>query len=84
MCEADLSYLSNVKKLLQGFQAVSGLKVNYKKTGLLVFGKDDVWWQEAINLLGCSLIELPLPWLSVRSFNEACQFLEPHNTENPA
>ena len=31
MCEANLGYMNNVNKLLQGFQAVSGLKVHYQK-----------------------------------------------------
>ena len=63
MCEAQLDYIRNVKKLLQGFQAISGLKVNYQKSGLLVLGMDDAWKQEALSILGCSLLDLPFNYL---------------------
>jgi len=63
MCEGHLNYVKTVKNFLQGFQAVSGFKVNYQKIQLLAFELNDSWKQEGTALLGCSLIEIPFKYL---------------------
>ena len=54
-----------IQKRLIGFQALSGLAVNYKKSGLIILGKDDSWAQRMANMTGCLLVELPVKYLGI-------------------
>jgi len=64
-CEADVQQLCWIKSLLLGFQAMSGLAVNYHKSGLIVVGKEDEWAQNAAAVLGCSWVQLPIVYLGI-------------------
>jgi len=63
--EAEEEYLRNIKSIMLSFQTFSGLAVNYKKSGLIVLGKDDTWARDAANRLGCILVHLPITYLGV-------------------
>jgi len=63
--EAEEPYIFMIQKILIGFQALSGLVVNYKKSGLIILGKDDSWAQRMANMTGCLLVELPVKYLGI-------------------
>jgi len=64
-CEAEVHYLVRIKNILLSFQSLSGLVVNYNKSGLLVMGMDEVWGQQAAKVLECSLVQLPMMYLGI-------------------
>jgi len=64
-CEADQEHLLKIKNVLLSFQAFSGLMVNFHKSGLIVIGKEANWGQQAADLLGCKLAQLPITYLGV-------------------
>jgi len=39
--------------------------VNYSKSGLIVFGKDEEWANEVARQLECNLVKLPVTYLGV-------------------
>ena len=47
------------------FQSFSGLVVNFKKSGLIVLGKDEEWCQNVATQLGCTLLQLPMTYLGI-------------------
>jgi len=49
-CEAEVQYLIRLKHILLSFQSLSGLMVNYSKSGLLVLGMDEAWGQHAAKV----------------------------------
>ena len=54
-----------LKKVLLSFQTFSGLAVNYSKSGLIVFSKDDQWANRVATHLECKLVQLPCTYLGV-------------------
>jgi len=63
--EAEDHYIIMIQQILIGFQALSGLAVNYKKSGLIVIGKEASWAQGMANVIGCLLVELPVRYLGI-------------------
>uniref|UniRef100_A0ACD5XGU1 Uncharacterized protein n=1 Tax=Avena sativa TaxID=4498 RepID=A0ACD5XGU1_AVESA len=51
--------IKNLKFLLLCFEAMSGLKINFDKSEVMVLGFDDVDWQRIADNLNCNLAE---PW----------------------
>ena len=64
-CEAEEQYVRSIKELFLTFQAFSGLCVNYKKSGLLVLGKDEGWILKIERMLECTRIQLPFNYLGI-------------------
>ena len=64
-CEAEMDYLWRIRNVLLNFQAFSGLVVNFHKSGLIAIGKEEEWSQQAANLLGCTLVQLPMMYLGI-------------------
>jgi len=64
-CEANELYLQGIKRALLSFQTYSGLAVNYSKSAVLVFGKDEEWANEIARQLECRLVKLPITYLGV-------------------
>jgi len=64
-CEANEMFLQNIKRILLSFQSFSGLAVNYSKSGLIVFGKEESWANEIADKLECMLVQLPITYLGV-------------------
>jgi len=62
---ADLQHLIVIKRILFSFQSLSRLTVNFSKSALIVFGKEDVWEQRAAVMLGCSTVQLLIPYLGI-------------------
>ena len=64
-CEANEMYLQHIKRILLSFQTYSGLAVNYSKSAILVFGKEEEWANEIARQLECRLVQLPITYLGV-------------------
>ena len=64
-CEAKKKYVRAIKELFLNFQAISGLCVNYQKSGLLVLGKEESWTQRVAKMLECTTIQLPFTYLGI-------------------
>ena len=64
-CEANEVFLHNIKRILLSFQSISGLAINYSKSGLIVLGKDVAWATGIVKNLGCTLVQLPITSLGV-------------------
>lgn len=47
------------------FQVLSGLKINFHKSGLIALGKDRAWGGRMAEKLGCQLVELPVSYLGI-------------------
>ena len=57
--------VKSIKGIFITFQAFLGLCVNYRKSGLLVIGKDEAWAQKMEQELGCTQIQLPIKYLGI-------------------
>jgi len=64
-CEPEIEGLKNIKGVLELFREFSGLAVNFAKSGLIVFGKEEQWAQNAAETLQCNLVELPITYLGI-------------------
>jgi len=64
-CEAKEQYVRLIKGIFLSYQVFSGLCVNYKKSALVVVGKDDAWIAKVEVMLGCSRVQLPINYLGI-------------------
>ena len=55
--------IRNLKFLLLCFEAMSGLKINFNKSEVMVLGFDDVDRQRIADNLNCNLAEFPITYL---------------------
>lgn len=62
---ATVDNLWTLKALLQGFQLVSGLKVNFSKSSLIEINVPTDFMDMACNFLGCSESNLPFKYLGL-------------------
>lgn len=61
---SDLS-ITNLKILLYCFEWLSGLKINYHKSEVILFGFSQVEKERKANLLNCKLGALPVRYLGI-------------------
>lgn len=64
-CPAKRRILSNIRRLLDCFQLLSCLNINFSKSGLIVLGKERDWGEQMAVKLGCQLVQLPIPYLGI-------------------
>ncbi|XP_074289339.1 uncharacterized protein LOC141614492 [Silene latifolia] len=50
--------LTNIRRLLDNFQSASSLTINFKKSALLVMGRNQQWGEKNAQKLGCQLLQL--------------------------
>ncbi|RZB68504.1 putative ribonuclease H protein [Glycine soja] len=65
---ATISILGNVivlKTMLRGFEMASGLKINFAKSHVGIFGDDTNWVHDAAQFLNCSHMETPFYYLAI-------------------
>ena len=60
---SDRESIKNLKFLLCYFEWMSGLKINYHKSEVVVFGCSDEQTQEIANSLNCKVGHLPMTYL---------------------
>ena len=65
MVGRDNESITNMKFILYCFEWMSGLKINYHKSELTVFGVDDARQSEIANMLNCQIGSLPFKYLSL-------------------
>ena len=63
--EALMDNVRAIKAMLRAFELVSGLKINFAKSGFGAFGVSDLWTNEAADYLNCSLLTFPFTNLGV-------------------
>lgn len=64
-CEAKMEEISAVKGLLQGFEVMSGLKINYHKSLVCGVGIDQTHLEMLANAFGCKYQSLPIKYLGM-------------------
>lgn len=64
-CPAKRKFLTNLRRILDCLQLLSGLKINYSKSALIVLGKREEWRILMADTLGCQLVELPINYLGI-------------------
>ena len=65
LMELNDNSLTNLKFLLLCFEALSGLKINFSKSEVVVTGVSDEEAQRVAHLLNCSLGSYPLKYLGL-------------------
>jgi hypothetical protein len=63
--ENDLDKAANLKWLLVYFEQLSGMKINYNKSDLLVVGVDEDRANEFARIFCCKRSEFPIKYLGV-------------------
>ena len=68
--ELDDSSIATAKFLLYCFEAMSGLKINYQKSEVLVLGVDQEEQERVANLLNCEVGSFPMQYLGIPVSNK--------------
>lgn len=63
----DFKYITNIKRILQCFQLLSGLKINFNKSSLFSWDASQV--QDWVDILGCQVGSLPIKYLGANRTN---------------
>lgn len=64
-CTARSQYIVNLRRILECFQVLSGLRINFSKFGLIVLGKYRAWGEQIAQRLGCQVVDLPIVYLAI-------------------
>jgi len=54
-----------LKAMLKGFEIASGLKINFSKSNVGIFGDDINWVHDAAHFLKCRQMETPFQYLGI-------------------
>ena len=65
MTDGSDQSITNLKILLYCFEWLSGLKINYHKSEVLLFGYSQIEKERKANMLNCKLGELPIKYLGI-------------------
>jgi len=65
MIDGSESSVLNLKLILYCFEWLSGLKINFHKSDVYVFGVEQSEKENLANMLNCSLGEWPMKYLSI-------------------
>jgi hypothetical protein len=63
--EAEEQYVANVKFLLYCFENMSGLKINYQKSEVIVLGASEVESAQMVGWLNCKEGRLSIKFLGI-------------------
>jgi len=64
-CEAEEHYVRVTKGIFLTYQAFAGLCVNYRKSIMVVLGKEETWIDSIEEIMGCSRAQLPIQYLGI-------------------
>lgn len=64
-CPPKSQMIVNLRRLLDCYQLISGLKINYAKSGIICFGRNIEWIETIANKLGCQVVKLPTTYLGI-------------------
>lgn len=65
MVDGSVQSIINLKILLYCFEWLSGLKINFHKSEVYIFGYDKDEKEEMANMLNCRLGDLPMKYLRI-------------------
>nr|KYP61675.1 Transposon TX1 uncharacterized [Cajanus cajan] len=65
LTQGDWRSLETIKAILQNFELVSGLKVNFSKSNLIGMNMPDQWLEQGANLLNCRRGAFPFKYLGL-------------------
>lgn len=65
MIDGSDESITNLKILLNYFEWLSGLKINYHKSEVIFFGFSQAGGERKANMLNCMLGELPVKYLGI-------------------
>lgn len=65
MVEADEKYIRNLKLILYCFEWLTGLKINFHKSEVYVFGVSQGEKEKFANMLNCGLGDFPMKYLGI-------------------
>jgi hypothetical protein len=65
MVDCSVQSIRNLKLILYCFEWLTGLKINYHKSEVFVFGGSQQEKENLANMLNCSLGSLPLKYLGI-------------------
>jgi hypothetical protein len=68
--KADFKMMEAFKLLMQGFENMSGLKINYTKSELIPLNISHQEGIQLANMLGCKLGSLPITYLGTLCIGE--------------
>lgn len=77
--------IRNIKFILVCYEAMSGMKINYEKSGVYVLGIEEIEKNRIAELLNCKVGELPITYLGLPVSDcklSKAQFIY-HQGENP-
>lgn len=64
-CPAKTKWWIKLRRIMECFQLLSGLKINRAKSGLIVIGRQEIWAANVANRLGCQPVKLPSRYLGI-------------------
>lgn len=62
---AKTKWLLNLRRIVDCFQLLSGLRINLAKSGLIAIGRSKFWACTMAKRLGCQLVKLPTKYLGI-------------------
>lgn len=62
----DFRLVSKVKEVMQCFQLLSGLKINFQKSKIYSHSKDQALIEKFVEVLGCKIGSRPLVYLGIQ------------------
>jgi hypothetical protein len=65
MVDGSDKSITNLKILLYCFEWLSGLKINYHKSEVILFGYSEEEKEKKANMLNCRLGDLPIKYLGI-------------------
>ena len=65
MGQASWDNVIALKSMLRGFELASGLKINFAKSQVGIFGAEVNWIHEAAEFLNCRHMEIPFYYLGI-------------------
>lgn len=65
MVDSSLKSIVNLKILLYYFEWLTGLKINFHKSEVFVYGYSQLEKEETTNMLNCRLGDLPMNYLGI-------------------
>ena len=64
-CEANVTEVTNIKRILRCFEVISGMKVNFHKSGVCGVGVENEILDECAGILRCKKQRLPMKYLGL-------------------
>lgn len=64
-CLVKRKILTNIRRMMDCFQVLSGLRINFSKSGLIALGRSKLWGEQMAAKLGCKLIDIPISYLGI-------------------